>query len=389
MRILYWAELFPPYVGGASILGSKLVPALVQRGHSVEVVSSHRGLDLPDEGNLGGIPVHRFAFWHALAEGRLEEVLTLRRRLARLKERFAPDVIHLNLTGASGVFHLHTERAHPCPVVVAVRLAPPRGRTGEGSLVERLLTTATWITANSLAILNYVRSLAPGIEARSSVIYNGLEPPKMAPEPLPFNPPHLLGVGHLGPEKGFDVAVDAFALLRSHFPEARFSLVGEGSERSALEQRVRERGIAETVTFHGQVEPGTVAALMNQATVVVVPSRWEEAFGLVALEAALLERPVVASRVGGLVEVVLDGETGILVPRNQPEALATALAALLADPPLARALGRKASSRALECFGWDRYVNAYESLYRSLLETRGKSGASTAGMDGAGAGGTG
>jgi len=342
MRILYWAELFPPYVGGASILGSKLVPALVQRGHSVEVVSSHRGLDLPDEGNLGGIPVHRFAFWHALAEGRLEEVLTLRRRLARLKERFAPDVIHLNLTGASGVFHLHTERAHPCPVVVAVRLAPPRGRTGEGSLVERLLTTATWITANSLAILNYVRSLAPGIEARSSVIYNGLEPPKMAPEPLPFNPPHLLGVGHLGPEKGFDVAVDAFALLRSHFPEARFSLVGEGSERSALEQRVRERGIAETVTFHGRVEPGTVAALMNQATVVVVPSRWEEAFGLVALEAALLERPVVASRVGGLVEVVLDGETGILVPRNQPEALATALAALLADPPLARALGREA-----------------------------------------------
>jgi glycogen(starch) synthase len=367
MKILYWAELFPPYVGGASILGGKLTGALVRRGHTVEVVTSHRGLDLPDEDEHDGIPLHRFGFWHALAEGGPEAVLRQRRRLGRLKERFGPDLLHLNLTGPSGIFHLQTARVSPCPTVIAVRLAPPSGESN-GTLTERLLDGADWVTANSRAILEHIRSMAPAIESRSSVIYNGLESPAPAPEPLPFDPPHLVAAGRLGPEKGMDVAVDAFVILKARYPRALLSFVGDGPDRAALEARVREHDIAESVTFHGQVSSDTVATLMSRATAVIVPSRWEEAFGMVALEAALLGRPVVGSRVGGLPEVVLEGETGLLVPPNRPDALAAAIGTLLDDPERARALGRSARARALDCFGWKRYVDEYESLYIRLAK---------------------
>ena len=367
MKILYWAELFPPYVGGASILGGKLTRALVGRGHTVEVVTSHRGLDLSDEDAHEGIPVHRFAFWHALAEGGPEAVLRLRRRFGRLKERFAPDVIHLNLTGATGIFHLQTARVSPCPTVVAARFAPPAGE-GSGSLAGRLLAGADWVTANSKAILEHVRAMAPAIVPRSSTIYNGLEPPVAVPESIALDPPHLVAAGRLVAEKGMDVAVDAFVCVKARYPGARLSFIGDGPERAALEARVREHGIAESVTFHGQVPPEKIATLMSLATAVIVPSRWEEAFGMVALEAALLGRPVVASRVGGLPEVVLDGETGLLVPPNRPDALAAAVATLLDDPQRARALGRSARARALDRFGWERYVNEYESLYLRLTE---------------------
>ena len=101
---------------------------------------------------------------------------------------------------------------------------------------------------------------------------------------------------------------------------------------------------------------------------MVVPSRWQEAFGLVALQAAQLARPVVASRVGGLAEVVADEETGALVPADDPPALALAMAVLLQDPERAIRLGCNGRDRARTLFGWDRYVDARDQLYRTLAQ---------------------
>ena len=97
-----------------------------------------------------------------------------------------------------------------------------------------------------------------------------------------------------------------------------------------------------------------------------MPSRIEP-FGLVALEAAQLGRPVVASAVDGLPEVVVHGETGLLVPPDDPAALARAIAVLLDDPLRARALGAAARRRAETVFAWDRYVAAHEQLFEKIL----------------------
>ncbi len=99
-----------------------------------------------------------------------------------------------------------------------------------------------------------------------------------------------------------------------------------------------------------------------------MPSRWEEPFGLVAVEAALMARPVVASRVGGLAEVVADGETGLLVDKEDPAALARAVTHLLKNPATAERMGQAARRRARELFGFDRQVDAYDGLYQRLAE---------------------
>ncbi len=111
-----------------------------------------------------------------------------------------------------------------------------------------------------------------------------------------------------------------------------------------------------------------MSELMNSATLVVMPSRWEEPFGLVAGAAALMARPVVASRVGGLAEVVADGETGLLVDKENPAAVARAVTHLLKNPATAERLGQAARRRAQELFGLDGVVDAYAVLYRRLAE---------------------
>jgi glycogen(starch) synthase len=110
--------------------------------------------------------------------------------------------------------------------------------------------------------------------------------------------------------------------------------------------------------------------VLNQATFVLMPSRWEETFGLVALEAALLGRPVIATRVGALPEVVQDGETGLIVPRDDAAGVAAAIAALLEDPARTQRMGHAARERALRVFGLRPSLDAYEALYRRFATPR-------------------
>jgi glycosyltransferase involved in cell wall biosynthesis len=105
---------------------------------------------------------------------------------------------------------------------------------------------------------------------------------------------------------------------------------------------------------------------MNRATAVLMPSRWEP-FGLVALQAAQMARPVIASRIDGLREVVVHGQTGFLVPPEDPAALADAIAGLLGDAEQASAMGRAAQQRARETWPWISHVDAYEELYADAL----------------------
>jgi glycogen(starch) synthase len=114
------------------------------------------------------------------------------------------------------------------------------------------------------------------------------------------------------------------------------------------------------------VPPGAVPELINTASVVVVPSRWDEPFGLVALEAALMARPVVATRAGGLAEVVEHGITGFVIEKDDVVALASAVVHLLEHPGEADRIGSAARRRALERFAWDGCVDEYERLYQHV-----------------------
>ena len=155
--------------------------------------------------------------------------------------------------------------------------------------------------------------------------------------PAPSGAAKLFALGRLHPNKAFDVLLRALALL----PGAHLSLAGEGPERAALERLAAELGIAGRVAFLGWRQD--TGALLAGCDVFVCPSR-HEPLGNVVLEAWSAARPVIAAAAQGPVELIADGETGLLVPKEDPAALAAAIAGLLADP--ARAAGLAAAGRA-------------------------------------------
>lgn len=184
----------------------------------------------------------------------------------------------------------------------------------------------------------------------------------------PTDSPVLLSVAALVRRKGLDVLLGALAQLAQRGLHPILWVAGEGPERSALERQRRELGLDRTVRFLGRRDD--VPDLVAACDVFVLPSR-QEGLGVAALEAMAGARPVVASRVGGLGEAVIDDRTGLLVPPADVDALARALTRLLRDPALRERLGAEGPARIAEGYHAEQMVAAYESLYFDVLGREG------------------
>jgi glycogen(starch) synthase len=361
LRILFWQEPFWPHVGGMQTAAEVLLRGLRDRGHALAVVTRQDSPHVARETCWERIAVHRRAFWRVLDSGSVADVAELRREVEELLRDRAPDVVHLSGLGPSALFLLESASVRRTPLLVTLHSNDTLA-SGRTTLVRQTLERADWVTACSHAMLDAARAHVPGISGRSSVIYTGVAAPALLPAPLPAEPA-VLCLGQLAVHKGFDLVLHAFVSLRNRFPRARVVVAGDGPARGDLER------LGDAVEFIGAVPPAAVPALMNAASLVVVPSR-RETFGLVALEAAVMARPVVATRVGGLPEVVVDGETGLLVAAEDSAALAVAMGSLLADPTAGTRMGWAGRQRALRQFGCERYVDAYEDLYRRIAHGR-------------------
>jgi glycogen(starch) synthase len=366
MRILFWSETFWPVIGGVEVLAVRLLSALRERGHQFAVVTSYGAPGAPPERILGDIPVYRLPFELALAKRDIEQLVRARREVADLKRSFRPNLVHEYHLGRSALFHLETVRARPVPMLATLHQVHRAEFLRPDEVIGTALRRADWVTSCSAVVLSQTTERVPEIAARSSVILNSLEAPALLPEPLPFDRPRLLCLGRVQEQKGFDLALMAFASLRERFPDLRLVVAGDGSERASLERWAVELGIADRVDFLGWVVPQDVPALINAATIVLMPSR-HEGLPIVALQAAQMARPVVATPVDGLSEVMVHGESGLLVEPEDSRALAEAIAFLLERPEVARGMGEAARRRAQEVFSWERHVDAYDTLYRRLI----------------------
>lgn len=368
MRILFWSETFWPRIGGVENLAARLLPALQSRGHEFAVVTWDNVEDA-DQIVYQDIPVYRFPFFSGRQRDGLGSMIENRREIALLKQQFAPDLVHINSYGRSVLFHLNTISAHPASVLVTLHQALPDEPVANDSLLGHVLRTADWVTTCSTAVLTHARRLMPEVVRCSSVILNALEPPRFDPPPIPFDLPRILCLGRLVPEKGFDLALTAFERVFRRFPSARLVIAGEGRQAGKLKQQTVELGLTDYVEFVGGVPPEKVAELIAQSTLVLIPSRLE-GFGLVALEAGAMARPVVATRVGGLPEVIVHEETGLLVNQESSPALADAITLLLDHTDVAVQMGQAARRRVEEVFSWERCVDAYDSVYQKLAATK-------------------
>jgi len=364
MRVLFWSYSFWPAIGGLEWISAKLVLALRARGYEFAVVTSQWNPEQPAEAWYRGIPIYRFPFRDVNSYTNIDQLAAVRQEVGKLKRTFAPKLVHMNYAvDVSNFFHLSTVGSYPAPVLVTFH-----GRwDSHSSLDQRILHTADWVACVSIATLEDGRQLVPEISSRSSIIYNGLSSPAHPPCPLPIRAPRLLCLGRLSPEKGFDIALEAFASILKRFPHARLVIAGDGSTRAELERKAAELRIRENIDFIGWVAPDAVGALIDTATLVMMPSRIE-GLPLVALEAALRARPVVATRVGGLPEVIVHEQTGLLVEAEDRSALAEAVAYLLTHPSAAARMGQAARNRVQKNFSWERQVDAYDALYQRLIK---------------------
>jgi D-inositol-3-phosphate glycosyltransferase len=199
---------------------------------------------------------------------------------------------------------------------------------------------------------------------------NGLFCPDGPSEERPPDLHRLVTVGRLVERKGLGTVVAALAdvpdaeLVVAGGPHA--SELGGDPEARRLLALARDHGVADRVQLRGRIERPDVAALLRSADVVVC-APWYEPFGMVAVEAMACGVPVVASAVGGLVDTVVDGVTGVHVPPRDPVALAAALRGLLADPALRASLGAAGVSRARDHYSWPKVASATVDAYRELL----------------------
>jgi glycosyltransferase involved in cell wall biosynthesis len=207
-----------------------------------------------------------------------------------------------------------------------------------------------------------MRIVANSHSVQASLVADGIEPVDVIHNGVAVEPitrelssrPHVVFSGRLVPEKGVDVLLKAFAIVAQDLPEVRLTIAGDGPERRRLGELTEKLGMTTKVTFLGHITRRDMETRFAQAWMQVVPSRWAEPFGLVALEGMMRGTAVIASSMGGLTEIIKQGETGFLVPPNDIGALALRMKELLSDRAKAEEMGKSGRDLAEGRFSLDK-----------------------------------
>jgi glycosyltransferase involved in cell wall biosynthesis len=359
MRILHCTDSFWPRtkgIGGIQIWLSQLSQQQVKEGHTVGVVTWAYP-ECPDHQIWNGVEVFRLPVSAQDLMVRPEKMRELLAAWGKIQDLFRPEVIHSHLNQLAA--WACTLGARIAPIVLTVHV--PADHDGiPAKLRQRVMADAECIVVPSHDLFTSLVSRDPDLRQKLCVIAYGLQDPSEPITPPVTHPMVLLCLGRLVPEKGFDVALSALARSR---PDFRLILAGEGSAEADLRAGVKELGIEEQVHFAGWVHPDQIPALISTSTVVLMPSRWREPFGLVAVQAAQMGRPIIASDIGGIPEIVVDGETGLLVTPGDPEALAQAMVEMADDPDRLSLWGGQARRRAEELFSLATCCRRYHEVY--------------------------
>lgn len=393
MRILLISD-YAYLAGGAELMMKRLRDELNRRGHEARLFST----DIAPDG------AENFADERCIGtESGLRTLLQTAnpwaaRSLARLVREFRPQIAHLRLfltqlsplilpvlATVPTVYHLAWYRPI-CPIGTKTLPdgSPCRSPYGKVCLESGCLPLRDWppLMLQMRMFRRWRRHIdclvANSDELRSRLEAEGLGPAEVVHNGIPAGPPPRRGpfrpvigfAGRLVPTKGAHVLLEAFGRVAQELPDARLILAGDGPERTSLERAARARGLEGKVEFSGRMAPDELADRFREVAVHVVPSLWAEPFGIVAVEAMMRGQPVIASGAGGLAEIVVHGETGLLVPPNDPRALAGAMLELLQNPQRALRMGDAAYRRALGEFTLERFYDRFATIYGELALIR-------------------
>lgn len=357
-RVALLSSEYPPYIsGGLGVHVAQVIAALAGRVNYDLFVPTHDDYGSPQPGlYIHNVPVadarSDIEFWLRYCESAARLVL---------QAGLSVDLIHCHdwLTVSAGI--KLRERLGK-RLVYNVHLPQTRGTRLH---LENIgLVAADSVIVNSEAVRRELAERGLPIR-RVEVIPNGVDARIFQPVPdWPADGGYVLFVGRLVPQKGVDVLLRAFAVVLRRCPDSRLVIVGDGDLELYFKRVARYLGFPDRVSFHQWQTGSALVELYQQALAVVIPSYYEP-FGIVALEAMACGRPVVASRVGGLEEIIQDGTQGYLVASGNHLELARRLVTLILNPDLRARMGRAGREQAMR-FGWERVGEMTLGLYTEL-----------------------
>jgi N-acetyl-alpha-D-glucosaminyl L-malate synthase BshA len=364
-------------VGGSGIVATELGKALALRGHQVHFVSTETPFRLGEF--QAGLSFHQVLTPTYPLFREPQYLLSLANRIVQVSRRFALDVIHAHyaVPHATAAFLSRQVLAAggdgPVPRVVTTLHGTDITLVGNDPSYSEIVSFSIEQSDSVTAVSRSLRASTIaelGVRRPIEVIPNFLDCAFHRRVVRPELRRRFSGgddrtavvihMSNFRPVKRIDAVLAVFDRIRKRLP-ARLLMVGDGPELGGAYRKVRELGIAPLVDFLGAQEE--VLPLLSVSDVFLLPSA-QESFGLAALEAMACEVPVVASRVGGVPEVIEDGVTGFLHPPDDLDAMADSAVALLSDRALHRRMAEAACRRVREQFCADRIVPMYEACYR-------------------------
>jgi glycosyltransferase involved in cell wall biosynthesis len=365
VRILLHCVYYPPEVGGLESHVGELARGLASKGHEVRVVTSRSMKGLPTSEMRNGVRVHRSPLPSRTPWGWILHSLGSLPVTARWA-RWA-DVLHAQAFASIVPCGLASRLAGK-PLVATLHTSHflmRAERPGWRRVLARLIRRPRHVLAASQEIAQVAMGLAPGVEVEA--LTNGVDTERFCPvEPTlrsDGGTRRILVPRRLFHKNGVEYFVRAMPSIVARLPNAEALLIGDGPERQKLESLARDLGVEEVVHFLGGRAHEEMPGLLASGELAVFPSLME-ATSVAALECMSCQLPVVASRVGGLPEII-DDSVGALVPPGDPAALADAVVTLL-ESPSREDMGRRARERVVAEWSNDRLVLRHLEIYRSL-----------------------
>jgi glycosyltransferase involved in cell wall biosynthesis len=333
--------------------------ALAARGHTVRVFSNSQVGVAPAGMAVEFLPgSSRAAYFRNIF------------RLRRLLKSFAPDIVHAHFATGYGLWGSCQAVA---PLIVSVwgtdiedALAH---RFTVAPIVRRVVKKARLITAPSRFLLERTALFEPSVRQRLRLVPFGVDITDISAKIIRTNADptvRIIFAKSYLPHYAPDLVLEAFAAALKEYPHLTLTMLGGGPLRQELEARAAALGIAEMVAFHDRVDPEESVRRIAGSDIMVMPSR-RESFGVAAVEAAACGVPVIATRIGGIPEVVEDGVSGILIPPDDCRGLAQAILRLAKDGNLRAAMGQAGRAIAKDRFDLNRNLDQLETLYREVL----------------------
>jgi len=374
MRLLLINSEYPPIGGGAGNASAHIAACLAKSGYDVTVVTS-RFDNLPHKEQTDNLTVHRIPSLRRKQDrsGAVEQILFMISAslwTLQLIPRLKPSTTLAFFGVPSGAIAWVIKKLFKIPYIVSLRGGDVPGfRPYDFDFYHKLVSPllhiiwkqAFAVVANS----NGLRNLAQSFDSRFEIpiIPNGVDLDVYAMKEHDWSTPRILSVGRIVHQKGLDLAVHALSDLKDLNWEWR--IVGDGPEMNALKTLAAQLGISDRVIFQGWQSRAELIQCYKHSNLFLFPSR-HEGMPNAVLEAMASGLPVIASRIAGYEELVLDSETGLLVESENKEALRNALRDLLADPTLRQRMGAASRRRVEQHYSWENTARQYAALLEKV-----------------------